>query len=92
MKFNIGDEVEVISEIGGYSITRIGSRGVVTSVGVDRSIIKFSHISRTTSLQYIGHSWGIENRDLKLLINKQEKIINKIKEMQERRKALGYRF
>ena len=98
MKFNIGDEVEVISETGGYTVTRIGSRGVVASVGVNRSLIKFSHISQADGLQYIGHSWEIENRDLKLLEkdgledHPHAAILRKIRAMHDRRKSLGYKF
>lgn len=94
MKFQIGDEVEVIDGIH-YAITTAGSWGVVEKVDRGYYKIKFEFIPNRHIVGYTANVFIIEEKHLKLRGERASpyfRVINKIKQMDERRAQLGYRW
>jgi hypothetical protein len=97
MRFNLGDEVILNSLANGlYYITREGSTGIVERVyGTHSVAIRFTH---TTGAEDSKGLFTVSTECVDLVSNsrnssfKYAAVINKIKQMDTRRKGLGYAF
>ena len=96
--FKIGDEI-IMNDLANiaYGITKKGSIGVIEKVNLTKTLnddcyyVKFSKITRT------GHplsSYWVSAKcfELHKQLTIQEKVINKIKLMDQQRKEKGYAF
>lgn len=105
-QFKVGDEVEIISNKDGYcpyTYTTVGSRGVITELSeysTNEVLVAWSFFANPLCSDPIGHKYTVEVEYLKLIKEvelsnpadlKYEKIIRKIKQMEAKRKELGYK-
>lgn len=96
MLFNIGDEVRIVAHSCGS--TQIGGHhpNMATHVG---EVLKISWIDRRgdrVGYRLEGNEWLWDERLLEPAVegsskNKHQRVINKIKQMETRRKQLGYK-
>ena len=105
-QFKVGDEVEIVGNRNGYcpyNYTTVGSKGVVTELSEDSTnevVVAWYFFANPDCDDPIGHKYTVEVEYLKLIKEfklsnpadlKYEKIIRKIKQMEAKRKELGYK-
>jgi hypothetical protein len=96
-KIRVGDIVKVVNaDKFGYSSTKNGSEGIVTCVYDGGSYFKANWYKLTGSFRFVSEasSWQINTDAVEIIKSRSNKelICEKIIEMRNKRKALGYKY
>lgn len=82
--FNVGDRVEVVTNNSDYSITIIGSQGIVTEVFENKVEVIWDYYPDNRNKAWLNSSFKVYKKDLQIIDKGVSPIIRKIQAMDKR--------